>query len=282
MSIATEAKRIQQAKTDLKNTIEAKGITVDETALINTYASKVDEVYSAGYEKGKAEGNSLYDAFWDNYQQNGISANSFAYRFAGSGWTLETFKPKYDMIVNTGGNCSNMFVSSDIHGDLVEILKQQGVILDISKAVQASSTFRYSKFTRLGIIDLSSISTRNNSHYVLANMPNLETIDLFIPPKITVWNITNANVFTGTTSLKNITIGGTIYGNAPFSSCPLTTESMKSIITHLSNYIGTDKEFTCTVGFSTMSWEALDAEGATSPNNNTWREYINDIGWNVG
>lgn len=48
MSIATEIQRLQTAKADLKTAIEAKGVTVDETATIDTYASKIDEIQSGG------------------------------------------------------------------------------------------------------------------------------------------------------------------------------------------------------------------------------------------
>lgn len=56
MSIKTEIERITQAKTDLKTAIETKEVIIEENATIDTYAGKIDEVYSKGYEKGKAEG----------------------------------------------------------------------------------------------------------------------------------------------------------------------------------------------------------------------------------
>lgn len=48
MSIATEIQRLQTAKADLKTAIEAKGVTIDENATIDTYASKVGEIQSGG------------------------------------------------------------------------------------------------------------------------------------------------------------------------------------------------------------------------------------------
>lgn len=56
MSIATEIQRLQTAKVNLKTAIEAKGVTIDENATIDTYVTKVDDVYAKGYEKGKSEG----------------------------------------------------------------------------------------------------------------------------------------------------------------------------------------------------------------------------------
>lgn len=67
MSIATEVQRLQTAKADIKTAIEAKGVAVDEAAKIDTYASKVSEVYDAGYEKGKLEGG------------NGMNIANYAY-----------------------------------------------------------------------------------------------------------------------------------------------------------------------------------------------------------
>ena len=60
----------------------------------------------------------------------------------------------------------------------------------------------------------------------------------------------------------------------------LTIESAKSFILCLKNYVGTDKEFACTITFNPATWELLDAEGETaSPNGNSWKTYIEDLGW---
>ena len=56
---------------------------------------------------------------------------------------------------------------------------------------------------------------------------------------------------------------------------------MKSIISALKDYSGTDKEFTYTVTFTSACITALDKEGNNSPNGNTWRNYANDKGWNI-
>ena len=48
MSVATEITRLQTAKANLKASIEAKGVTVSSSALIDTYASLVDSIPSGG------------------------------------------------------------------------------------------------------------------------------------------------------------------------------------------------------------------------------------------
>jgi hypothetical protein len=48
MSVATEISRIQSAKTDIKDAIEAKGVTVPSSALIDTYADYVEQIPTGG------------------------------------------------------------------------------------------------------------------------------------------------------------------------------------------------------------------------------------------
>lgn len=48
MSIATEISRIQQAKADIKSSIEAKGVTVPSAALIDDYSDYVDAIQTGG------------------------------------------------------------------------------------------------------------------------------------------------------------------------------------------------------------------------------------------
>lgn len=48
MSIATEITRLQGAKSDLKTSIEAKGVTVPSATLISGYAALVDQIQGGG------------------------------------------------------------------------------------------------------------------------------------------------------------------------------------------------------------------------------------------
>ena len=72
----------------------------------------------------------------------------------------------------------------------------------------------------------------------------------------------------------------TIKNKMIFSGCVnLSIESAKSILLGLVNLIGTEKEFTLSVGLSAITWEKLAAD-TTAPNNMTWADYIYSIGWN--
>lgn len=183
--------------------------------------------YEAVFEAGKAQGgDNYYDAFWDNYQRNGNRKN-YRYAFYGQGWTLETFKPKYDLIVTDNGEF--MFAYSQIKCDLVELLKDLGITLDLSKATAISQCLRNTYFTRFGELNFSNKKSLN---YVLDQNPYLETIDkLIISDDGTT---TFVSTFASDWELKNITFEGVIGQDIDFKNCSkLTHDSLMSIINAL-------------------------------------------------
>lgn len=48
MSLYTQIQRISQAKVDLKDALDAKGVTIDEAATIDTYAEAISEIPTGG------------------------------------------------------------------------------------------------------------------------------------------------------------------------------------------------------------------------------------------
>ena len=48
MSLSSEITRLQNAKSALKTSIEAKGVPVSDTTLISGYAALVDEIQTGG------------------------------------------------------------------------------------------------------------------------------------------------------------------------------------------------------------------------------------------
>ena len=106
-----------------------------------------------GIEIGKEEGEQAeYDRFWDSFQDNG-NQTDYNYAFSAAGWTVDTFKPKYDIVPTTS---NAMFYSNDMAVDLVELLENAGVKLDFSKSTNISALFNSSKFTHIGIISTVS------------------------------------------------------------------------------------------------------------------------------
>lgn len=92
------------------------------------------------------------------------------------------------------------------------------------------------------------------------------------------------NAFTGVASLKNINIFGTLGKSVKINMCPLTVDSIKSIVNSLCDYTGTENEYAYTVTFKTSSFEKIEKEGATALYNGeacTWAELIDNKKWNL-
>lgn len=274
MSIVNELQRLSQAKADLKTAIENKGITIEDTATIDTYASKIDEIEVGG-------GDSFYDTFWDWYQSNNNSQfglrTDYRYAFYGAGWKEATFKPKYDIKPIMA---DYMFTSSLIRVDLVEVLENLGIVLDFANCANFAWAFYGSQFSRIGVVDMSKVSSANNANNVFrmnTGQSQLHTIDKLI---VSSAYPIGTNSFVACSKLENITIDGSITGNFTISDAPLTVDSMKSIITHLKDYSGTSKEFSYSVKFSSACWTTLEAD-STAPDGGTWNNYVQALGWNV-
>lgn len=186
----------------------------------------------------KAGIQSEYDRFWDSFQQKGLAYISYANAFDYDRWTDEIFNPKYPI---KPSDCNNMFMRSALTDTKVDI------DLTCSIMTQAFYLFESSK---------------------------LITIRKLIVPI----NRSYTRYFNGCNSLRNITFEGEIGRSIDFSYSPLTVESMKSVITHLANYTGTDKEGTYTVTFNGACWEALEAD-STAPDGSTWKLYVDSLGW---
>ena len=85
-------------------------------------------------------------------------------------------------------------------------------------------------------------------------------------------------------ALKNITFKGEIPISLAFSFSPLTVESMKSIITHLKNYAGSENEGKCTLTLKDEcktnlqeDTERVELDGVVY----TYFELIEAKGWNL-
>lgn len=251
-----------------------------KTELLNLVdmASGIDEVYESGKK-------SEYDKFWDLFQAKG-SRNAYVYAFystGNGGWYDEMFYPKYD--INVGGNATNMFYAfnggvSHTAMDLSSRLEECGVTLDTSTTSIFKSMFQASAISRIPPINISNLTTESNASYMFYSQ-RIITIDKIILPNEDN-NVKPFGAFAlGVSNLENITFEGVICNRIKFSSSKkLTIESLKSIITHLKDFAGTDSEFTQTITFTEESKALLEAEGNTSPNGNSWLNYISDLKWN--
>ncbi len=121
---------------------------------LTAIAENEQKVYNAGYEAGKAEGgNSYYDVFWDNFQQNG-QLTFYRYAFYGSRWTLNIFNPKY-VIKPTSANY--MFYESGIE-TLAGFNK-----LDMSDCSEMDFFARFSVIKEFPPLNIQNIKSLNSA-----------------------------------------------------------------------------------------------------------------------
>ena len=235
---------------------------------VSEMATGVNEVYEAG-EKSE------YDAFWNSYQNNGGKMIWGGYAFAYGFWNDSNFFPKYDII--TGGGASIAYFYGCKVTNLRERIDGRGLKLVIFEGNWLSQFFRDAVTTEVPEMDTSKSKYFTE---MFRNCPNLVTI-----PKINVSLATNVNdMFFDDIALQNITFEGEIPLSLSFAQSPLTVASLKSVITHLKDYSGTDKEYTYTITFKATAFAELEAEGTTAEYNGTactWTECIDNLKWNL-
>lgn len=239
---------------------------------LQTIADNEQKVYEAGK---KAE----WDAFWEAYQYMPAPYNSlrtdYHYAFHGDGWSDKTFYPKYDIIPE--GSCQRIFDyfgmnSMRINGsryllNLVERLKECGVIFDTSQCKSLAYMVAYGAISHFGVLDFSSLSNANNVFYAAQYTTNIEKI-------ISKESLTWITAFKNATALEEIRFEGTIGNNIDFNSCTkLSYDSLISIIGALKDYSAdtSGTTYICKLG-STNLEKLTDTEKAIAT----------EKGWTIG
>lgn len=177
---------------------------------LQTIAENEQRVYETGYEKGKAEGGDTEAAYnngfekgkqteqnkiWSRLQSDGAALN-YAWMFAYSRFSDDTYNPMYDIICSeSSGSGQNVFYATKLTDTKVDIY---------ANSLNITGMFYWAR--------------------------NLITIR-----KLVLYETTECkNAFTDCAALKNITIEGVIGDNFNISASPLTKESITSIIDALS------------------------------------------------
>lgn len=223
---------------------------------LTTIAENEQKVYDNGVADGKR---AEYDAFWDDFQSDErVARDGYEYAFMRTRWTDEIFRPKKDLKAK---NFYWAFYGTGIT-DLQACLDRQGVKLDTSQAQNVASIFQSAnKCKRFPSLDLRSATVAITNLY--HSCWSAETIGTIIL-KDDGSQVMNENCFYDTPKLKNISFEGTIGNGLKLSWSPLlTVASLKSIIKHLKDYSGTDKEFAYTLTVKSSAWETLDESGYT-------------------
>jgi hypothetical protein len=213
-------------------------------------AEGIPEVYEAGKKDS-------YDAFWDDFQQNGQRT---VYNSAfGCQWTVNTWKPKYPIRPT---NIYMMFFSNTserlVIPDFVEYCRENNIVFDLSNAF-GSSIYALAglQTNHHGVLDFSCKDTTktinlNNLFYSHNNINGIKKIDEFICSERTLFY---NDTFIQATQLEEVTFTGEIASdNFNVSTCPkLTHDSLMSIINTLKDYSGTTTTKTCTLGATNLA-----------------------------
>lgn len=207
--------------------------------------AKLDDVFDAGK---KAE----YDAFWDEYQNNG-NRTDYRYAFAGPGWNGDTLKPKYSI---SPIYTDDMFSRNSNDIDLKDVLDKCGVVLDTSRATSMRNTFNITSLLKIPTISVVSATNTDNLFYYSGWLVTVEKV-------IVTENTTYKGWFTSCGSLENITFEGVVAHDLDFKDCKkLTLNSLTDILIHLKDFTGTGEENTRTL---TLSQDSVDILNEDSP-----------------
>lgn len=193
--------------------------TVKEEAV--KLRQNLDKVYKAGQK-------SEYDRFWDAFQENGNRTNH-TYAFCGTGWTQETFRPKYP--VKPVGSAAYMFRYLLI-ADLKAHCEQYGIVIDTSKATNVDTLFQQSIVETFGDLDTRGCNSVIGALYQATTMRTIRIILRDDGSQTFQRNFTNAN------NLENLDIVGVIGQNGIdlHWSTELTHDSLMSVINALEDY----------------------------------------------
>lgn len=209
-----------------------------------TIAANEQRVYDAGQK-----------VFWDYYQSNG-SRQNYENAFSGRGWTVNTFKPKYNLTVT---RAYMLFFNSAIDGDLPSLLQGLGVTLNFNSVPSFQYAFQSCKFTHIGVIHAENATT---FFCAFADSTQIETIDKIILG--TSGKAAFGNGFRGCAALRNITFEGVIGQDISFADSPLLThDSIINIISCLQDLTGTGNTRTLTLGATNLA-KLTDAEKAVA------------------
>lgn len=186
--------------------------------------AKYDEGVTAGVEQGKQ---AEHDRFWDGALGN-VSTGNCTYRFAGKGWTDETFAPTKNF--TPIGSANGLFQGSGVR-DVKGICERLGVTIDLSKATSVSTFFADSWVEHFGIMDLRGVNTLNNA-------PLFNAYDLISVDKIILrddGSQTISNFANNCRDLVDIRIEGVIGASVNFQwSTKLSKASIESVMASLS------------------------------------------------
>lgn len=214
------------------------------------------------YEAGKK---SEYDAFWDNYQQNGNRTDYYA-GFAGVGWTDKTVNPKH---IVKPKDAQMMFYKSRITFDPMSDPR-----FDFSECDIFSQAFSYSDITKLSAIDVTK-TKQNGARFIFHYAQKLVTVEKLTVGATPVNNNYFQSAFDGAIELQYIFFDGEICYDINMSACKkLAKVSIDSAMDHLSATTTAKRTLTLSKAAVNKAYET--SEGANDGvESQDWNDKVN-------
>lgn len=258
-------------------------MSLSEKALL--LKEDIDEVFDKGKQAENAE-------WWSKY----LGTGDIGYAFQQPRWKEELFNPPKGTIIKASV-CANAFQRSAFK-NLKKHCDDNDYTFDFSgvtsayclfdnctttaipetacvfpDATQMTNTFSYcANLTKIPNVYAPKCTRLYSTFSYCPKLTTIEGIDVGACTNFSYW-------LTGSKLLTTITVRGFFKANVDCKDNPLSLETAKHIITHLENCVGTTSEGKRTLTLSSKTKGYLTTEGATSPNGNTWAEYIVDLGW---
>ncbi len=203
-----------------------------------------------------------YDRFWDDFQDYG-NRTSCRGMFAGAGWNVNTFNPKYK---TTPKSITAIFMFHFCNYGNTPLLDYRNYkhLFDFSNVTNATSMFQDAWIDYINI-DLSNATNLSNAFYEGYSAGRKTHITLTVSEKCTTFS----SAFAYCTALTDLvfTDGSVIAANINLKDSPLNKVSITSIINALSatatSKTVTFKKSAKEVTFTDGEWSELTA---TKPN----------------
>lgn len=252
MSIAEKLQTIAENEQKVYNTAYDIGHIQGHE---NGYAMGLKEGLEVGNMQGKE---AEYNAFWDTFLPENLTAENSAYLFSGKGWNNTTFNPNKDLIVPNGAQ-RYFHVTGEL--DLKAKLEERGLKFDFSKCANITYLAYSTSITRFPELDCRNIKSLN---FFLQNNTKLVSIDKVILNES--GNQTFASTSFGmNTKLEQVEFEGVIGNDLSFCDCPLNFESLVSVVIALSE---TTTGKTLTLKKSAVDKAFESSEGANDGSEN--------------
>lgn len=210
------------------------------------------EGFASGHEQGLAEGveqgkEAENGAFWDALQDNG---NRTDYQYAFYNWGKECIEPKYNI------NVDNLYLTFFGNKKL-----KKSPIVNYSGKGFTNMFGAYKDCFELEEIPFDIVMDSTNTgalNQLLTRCYKLKSIKLVLDSTAYAYSYT----FEGCSSLENLIIEGEINSNGfNVIYCPLTHDSLMSIINALKDFSGTTETRTIKIGNKNLP-KLTDAEKA--------------------